>query len=96
MRTDKPRRTARRASSGAANSISHPHLKPEGQLHFFVAASGGTLRPIEPGPRSLFAKSASGFAVLEVKPESVSVAFIDVSGQELYRCEVGRGSSTPH
>ena len=61
------------------------HLKPEGQLHFFVAGSGGKLRPIEPGPRSLFAKSANGFAVLEVQRESVSVAFFDVAGQELYR-----------
>jgi tartrate-resistant acid phosphatase type 5 len=61
------------------------HLKPEGQLHFFVAGSGGKLRPIQPGPRSLFAKSANGFAVLEVQRESVSVAFVDVAGQELYR-----------
>ena len=32
------------------------HLKPEGRLHFFVAGSGGKLRTIEPGPRSLFAQ----------------------------------------
>ena len=61
------------------------HLKPEGRLHFFIAGSGGQLRPIEPGARSLFAKSANGFAVLEVLPSSLSLAFVDVQGQELYR-----------
>jgi tartrate-resistant acid phosphatase type 5 len=69
------------------------HLKPEGQLHFFVAGSGGKLRPIEPGPRSLFAKSANGFAVLEVQRDSVAVAFVDVTGQELYRYEIKREST---
>ena len=61
------------------------HLKPEGRLHFFVAGSGGKLRPIEPGPRSLFARSAHGFAVLEIRAEDVAVAFVDVDGKELYR-----------
>ncbi len=64
------------------------HLKPEGRLHFFIAGSGGQLRPIQPGPRSLFAKSAHGFAVLEVLPTSLAVAFIDAQGQELYRYEI--------
>ena len=64
------------------------HLKPEGRLHFFVAGSGGKLRPIEPGPRSLFAKSAHGFAVLEIQADTLAVAFVDVSGQELYRYEL--------
>jgi tartrate-resistant acid phosphatase type 5 len=64
------------------------HLKPEGRLHFFVAGSGGKLRPIEPGPRSLFAKSANGFAVLDVQSESLAVAFVDVNGKELYRYEL--------
>jgi 3',5'-cyclic AMP phosphodiesterase CpdA len=61
------------------------HLKPEGRLHFFVAGSGGKLRPIEPGPRSLFAKSAHGFAVLEIQRDSLAVAFVDTRGEELYR-----------
>ena len=64
------------------------HLKPEGRLHFFIAGTGGKLRPIEPGPRSLFAKSAHGFAVLEVQPEAVNVVFIGVGGEELYRFPV--------
>ena len=71
------------------------HLRPEGRLHFFVAGSGGKLRPIEPGPRSLFAKSAHGFAVLEVRGDSLAVAFVDVSGQELYRYELAnRGTGS--
>ena len=44
--------------------------------------------PLTPGPRSLFAKSANGFAVLEVQKESLAVAFVDVSGEELYRYRI--------
>jgi tartrate-resistant acid phosphatase type 5 len=52
------------------------HLKPEGRLHFFVAGTGGKLRPIEPGPRSLFARSAHGFAVVEADAQSLTVKFV--------------------
>jgi hypothetical protein len=71
------------------------HLRPEGRLHFFVAGSGGKLRPIEPGPRSLFAKSANGFAVLEVLPHGLAVAFVDVQGRELYRYELKPDVNAP-
>jgi tartrate-resistant acid phosphatase type 5 len=64
------------------------HLRPEGRLHFFVAGSGGKLRPIEPGPRSLFAKSAHGFAVLEIEADRLQLAFVGVGGEELYRYEL--------
>lgn len=60
------------------------HLKPEGRLHFFIAGSGGKLRPIQPGPRSLFAKSARGFAVLEANGAELSVRFIDSDLNQLY------------
>ena len=53
------------------------HLKPEGRLHFFVAGSGGKLRTIEPGPRSLFARSAHGFAVLEADAGTLTVTFVE-------------------
>ena len=53
------------------------HLKPEGRLHFFVAGSAGKLRPIEPGPRSLFARSAHGFAVLEADARTLTVKFVE-------------------
>jgi tartrate-resistant acid phosphatase type 5 len=64
------------------------HLKPEGSLHFFVAGSGGKLRPIQPGPRSLFAKSANGFAVMDVGPDTLSMTFVGVGGETLYRYEM--------
>lgn len=64
------------------------HLRPEGRLHFFVAGTGGKLRPIEPGPRSVFAKSAHGFAVLEIAADTLDVAFVDVTGVELYRYQL--------
>jgi len=67
------------------------HLQPEGNLHFFIAGSGGKLRPIEPGPRSLFAKSTHGFAVLEISSAGIDVAFVDTAGQELYRYGVKPG-----
>jgi predicted phosphodiesterase len=69
------------------------HLKPEGRLHFFIAGSGGKLRSITPGPRSLFAKSANGFAVLEVQQESLAVSFINVDGQELYRHQIATATT---
>lgn len=53
------------------------HLKPEGRLHFFVAGTGGKLRPIEPGPRSLFARSARGFAVLDADARALTVTFVE-------------------
>ena len=53
------------------------HLRPEGRLHFFVAGSGGKLRTIEPGPRSLFARSARGFAVLDATASSLTVKFVN-------------------
>jgi hypothetical protein len=53
------------------------HLKPEGRLHFFVAGTGGKLRTIEPGPRSLFARSAHGFAVVEADARTLRVTFVE-------------------
>jgi hypothetical protein len=53
------------------------HLKPEGRLHFFVAGSGGKVRTIEPGPRSLFAKGARGFATISADASTLSVKFVE-------------------
>jgi hypothetical protein len=61
------------------------HLKPEGRLHFFVAGCGGKLRRISPGERSLFAKSALGFAVIEAGASSLKVSFMDRSLVLLYQ-----------
>jgi hypothetical protein len=61
------------------------HLKPESNLHFFVSGSGGkSPRPIRRGPRSLFAKSALGFAVLEADGSSLKMTFVDKALQPLY------------
>jgi len=64
------------------------HLRPEGRLHFVVAGSGGKLRPIDPGPRSLFAKSAHGFAVLDIEADRLQFTFVGLGGEELYRYEL--------
>jgi hypothetical protein len=58
------------------------------RVHFFVAGSGGKLRPITPGLRSLFAKSAHGFAVLEIQRDALEVAFVGVGGEELYQYSI--------
>lgn len=66
------------------------HLKPEAGLHFFVAGSGGKLRPITPGPRSLFAQSANGFAVLEIGADRLKVSFVRADLQTLYEYTLTR------
>lgn len=61
------------------------HLQPEGNLHFFIAGGGGArIRPITPGPRSLFARSSYGFAVLEADEQKLTVTFIDSDLKQLY------------
>jgi tartrate-resistant acid phosphatase type 5 len=60
------------------------HLKPADDLHFFVAGSGGQLRTIEPGERSIFALSSRGFAVLEATEDEFTVRFMDPDLRELY------------
>ena len=66
------------------------HLKPEGRLHFFVAGTGGKLRTIEPGPRSLFAKGANGFAVLEADASTLTVTFVEVDLTSPYTYTITR------
>lgn len=61
------------------------HLKPEGGVHFFISGGGGArIRPIEPGQRSLFARSSYGFAVLEADAKALTVKFIDQNVNQLY------------
>jgi hypothetical protein len=67
------------------------HLQPEGRLHFFIAGSGGKLRTIEPGPRSLFAKSANGFAVVEADARSLTVTFVETDLTTPYTYTLTRG-----
>jgi tartrate-resistant acid phosphatase type 5 len=67
------------------------HLEPEGRLHFFVAGSAGKLRPIEPGPRSLFARSAHGFAVVEADARTLTVKFVEENLSSPYSYTMTRG-----
>ena len=69
------------------------HLKPEGRLHFFVAGSGGKLRTIEPGPRSLFAKSANGFAVIEADARALTMTFVETDLATPYSYTLTRAQS---
>jgi hypothetical protein len=70
------------------------HLKPEGRLHFFVAGSGGKLRTIETGPRSLFARSANGFAVLEADSQKLTMTFVETDLTSPYTYTLNRAVDT--
>lgn len=61
------------------------HLKAEDGVHFFVAGGGGAgLRPLQPNPRSLFAKDAHAFAVVEADAQQLKIRFVDRQQQQLY------------
>jgi tartrate-resistant acid phosphatase type 5 len=70
------------------------HLRPEGRLHFFVAGSAGKLRPIEPGPRSLFARSANGFAVIDADRSTLTVKFVETDLSSPYSFTLSRSTSS--
>ena len=54
-------------------------------MHFIIAGGGGaSLRPVEMGPRSLFAHSGYGFAELEVEPAALTIRFVGADLQRLY------------
>lgn len=62
------------------------HLKTEAGVHFFVNGGGGAgIRAITPNERSLFAKSAYGFAMLEIDAEKIAVKFVGTDLSELYQ-----------
>lgn len=61
------------------------HLWGPGGLHLFIAGGGGaSIRPVEKGPRSLFARSSFGFAVLEADSTALTVRFVDTDLNEFY------------
>ena len=71
------------------------HLNPEGRLHFFIAGSGGKLRTIEPGPRSLFARSANGFAVIEADARTLTVTFVEPDLTAPYTYTISSTAGSP-
>ncbi len=53
-------------------------LETEQGVALFVVGSGGAgVRPVNPGPRSLFASATHGFAVLQVDAEQLTVELVD-------------------
>jgi hypothetical protein len=70
------------------------HLKAEDGVHFFVAGGAGAgLREPKPGPRSLFAKAAHGFCVLEADSKQLKVRFIDRSLTQLYEATLSKSGA---
>ena len=66
------------------------HLAPEGGVHFVVAGGGGAQpRRISSGPRSLFAASRNGFAVIEGSRTTLSVSLVDEDLKTLHRFTLG-------
>ncbi len=62
------------------------HLRAEGGVHFFVSgAAGARVRAVRTHPRTLFAKSAYGFSVIEVDEKEMTVQMIGTDLSELYR-----------
>lgn len=61
------------------------HLKPEGGVHFFVSGGGGAgIRPVKPNARSLFARAAHGFAVIEAERDRLNVSLVGTDLAHLY------------
>ena len=70
------------------------HLKAEEGVHFFVAGGGGAgLRPLKPDPRSLFAKDAHAFAVVEANGKQLKVRFIDTALKPLYEATLTKSGA---
>jgi ferredoxin len=55
--------------------------------------AAGKLRPIAPGPRSLFARSANGFAVIDADPLTLTVKFVETDLSSPYSFTRSRNSS---
>ncbi|MDX2030838.1 MAG: metallophosphoesterase [Blastocatellia bacterium] len=71
------------------------HLKEDGGVHFFIAGGGGAgIRPITPGPRSLFAKSSHGFCVVEADAKQMKFRFIDTALAPLYEATLTKPGAT--
>jgi tartrate-resistant acid phosphatase type 5 len=66
------------------------HLAPEGGVHFVIVGGGGAQpRPTRVGPRTLFAASRNGFAVIEASRTSLSVNLLGEDLKSLHRFSLG-------
>ena len=66
------------------------HLAPEGGVHFVIVGGGGAQpRPTKAGPRSLFAASKNGFAVIEATRSSLSVNILGEDLKSLHKFSIG-------
>jgi tartrate-resistant acid phosphatase type 5 len=73
------------------------HLAPEGGVHFVIAGGGGAgTYPLKPSPRSLFAASQNGFAVIEADRKTLSVSLIDGDLKVLHRFTIADGADERH
>ena len=62
------------------------HLAPDGGLHFVIAGGGGAApRPVKSGPRSLFAASSNGFAIIEASRDNLTVSIVGDDLKVLHR-----------
>lgn len=61
------------------------HLKPEGNLHFFIVGGGGQkLDKFTASECTLFARRDYGFSVLEANQNQLKIRFIGADGNQLY------------
>ena len=62
------------------------HIAAEDGVNFVLAGGGGAAtRPVTPGPKSLFAASKNGFAVMEATRAAITVTFFDEGLKVLHR-----------
>jgi tartrate-resistant acid phosphatase type 5 len=62
------------------------HLAPQDGLHLVIAGGGGAApRVVSPGPRSLFAASSNGFAIIEASRDNLAVSLVDEDLKVLHR-----------
>ncbi|HEY7114359.1 MAG TPA: metallophosphoesterase [Thermoanaerobaculia bacterium] len=70
----------------AGHHHSLEHVQDVDGVHLFISAGGGAgLYDVDDkSPRSAFAESKNGFAVMEIAAETLGVRFIDKDSRELY------------
>jgi hypothetical protein len=62
-----------------------------------IAGGGGAgTYPLKPSPRSLFAASQNGFAVIEADRKTLSVSLIDGDLKVLHRFTIADGADERH